>query len=428
VTTKSNVLYECLLLVCCTGLQAGTWSQEARVVAPDGVAYDNFGWSISVSGDTAIIGMGPAQFPNPSQGKAYIFVRSGATWMLQQELTPPPDPDPLSNVDFGGSVSIDGDTALIGSWYKKNGSNIGQGAAYVFVRMGSTWFQQAVLTAPDGHAFDSFGFSVSVNGNTALVGAPGNLLAGSRTNGKAYVFVRSGTSWTLQQELIASDGAQGDSFGQSVSLSEGKSAIGAPFRKVGSNAQAGAAYVFARSRITICCPLPWYQEQELIPTNSAAYDHFGYSIAIAGDTSVFRNPGAVVVGAPGRKIGSNYQQGAAYIFAPGRTWIQYSMLYDGAGTQYAGFGKSVSISESIVAVGAPGQGFGVPGPSPVIHPEGAAYIFGFTDGVWFLEQELKGTVLGGGFGMSVSVHGDAAAVGATGEDKSHGAAYLFRSH
>ena len=146
-----------------------------------------------------------------------MFVRSGATWSQQQELTAS---DGAATTNFGYSVSVSGDTAVIGA-SGKNSSN--QGAAYVFVRSGGAWTQQQELTASDGAAGDNFGYSVAVSGDTAVIGAYGK----NSNQGAAYVFVRSGGVWSQQQELTASDGAACDDFGHSVSVSGDTAVIGA---------------------------------------------------------------------------------------------------------------------------------------------------------------------------------------------------------
>ena len=119
---------------------------------------------------------------------------------------------------IGISVSLSGDTALIGAYWDDVGSNNHQGSAYVFTRNGTTWTQQAQLTANDGAAEDWFGISVSLSGDTALVGAYGDEIGSYTYQGSAYVFTRSGTTWAQQAKLTASDGTSSDYFGRSVAI------------------------------------------------------------------------------------------------------------------------------------------------------------------------------------------------------------------
>ena len=168
----------------------GTWSQQAKLTADDGAAWDNFGYSVSVSGDTAVIGANWDDDKGSSSGSAYVFIRAAdGTWSQQAKLTAV---DGAAWDEFGISVSICWDTAVIGAMYDDdNGS--GSGSAYVFVRAADgTWSQQAKLTADDGAAYDSFGGSVAVSGDTAVIGAIGDNDKGDFFSGSAYVF--GGTS------------------------------------------------------------------------------------------------------------------------------------------------------------------------------------------------------------------------------------------
>ena len=265
----------------------GVWSQQQELTASDGAVGDNFGWSVSLNGNTAVIGAsGKTQY----QGAAYVFALSGGTWRQQQKLSAS---DSAVGDKFGASVSLSGNTAMVGA----AGKNSSQGATYVFVQSGTAWSQRQELTASDGAAGDWFGFSVSLNGNTALIGAWAKTIGSQAKQGAAYVFVESGGLWTERQELTASDGAAGDSFGNSVSLSGEAAAIGAWGRTAGQ----GAVYVFAQSGAM------WDQLQELAASDGTAYDELGYSVSLVD--------GTVVVGALNKAVNGQGFQGAAYVFA-----------------------------------------------------------------------------------------------------------------
>ena len=195
------------------------WTQQAELVAPDGQQFSAFGNSVAVSGDTAVVGS-PGSFGGT--GAAYIFVRSGTIWTLQAELEVF-----SSGFAFGSSVAVQGNTAVIGAPQTFLGSG-DEGAAFVFVRNGVNWTEQQELTATDFAGGDFFGASVAVEGNTIVVGAPDKTTGMNGAQGVAYVFVNNGVFWTQQQELIASDGAAGDAFGLSVSISGATAVIGAP--------------------------------------------------------------------------------------------------------------------------------------------------------------------------------------------------------
>jgi len=311
----------------------GVWSQQQELTASDGAAGDFFGISVSVSGNTAVIG---AYGHNLDQGAAYVFVQSGGVCSQQQKLiasdgvagTYSPSVDMVLGGDwFGISVSVSGGTAVVGA-VGKNGD---QGAAYVFIQSGTAWSQQQELTASDGEANENFGNSVSVSGDTAVIGAPDE----NSLQGAAYVFVQSGTAWSQQKKLTASDGAANDFFGFSASLDGTTAVIGA----LGKSGNQGAAYVFVQSGAT------WNQQRELTASDGAANDNFGRSVSVSGNTAV--------IGAFWKTVDSLTYQGAAYVFVlSGGTWNQQQELTasDGAGESF--FGCSVSVSGGTALIGA----------------------------------------------------------------------------
>lgn len=190
-----------------------TFDPQFKVTASDAQAADNFGRSLAISGDTVIIG---ATESGVGTGSAYVFVRSGSSWMEQQKLTAS---DATAGDLFGGSVAIDGNTAIVGAFGEDSAGHNRNGAAYVFVRSGSTWTQQQKLTASDPRDIADFGWSVTVQSNTVIIGAPGDSELAT-SSGAAYVFTRSGTTWTQQQKLTASDPDDFDNFGFAVHLDD----------------------------------------------------------------------------------------------------------------------------------------------------------------------------------------------------------------
>ena len=361
-----------------TALQAAVQSELA---ASDGTPGDAFGWSVAISGFTALVGAS-GKSPN---GAAYVFVRSGSTWSQQAELTAS---DGTQFDAFGGSVAISGSTAVVGAPDK----NSYTGAAYVFVRSGIIWSQQAELAASDGASIDYFGDSVAVSGSTAVVGADGK----NSYTGAAYVFVRSGTTWSQQAELAASDGAAQDSLGWSVAIS-GSTAVAGAYLK---NHSTGAAYVFVRSGII------WSQQAKLTASDGARGDYLGWSVTVSGSSAV--------VGAYAR----NSNAGSAYVFArSGAIWSQQAELTASHGARGDDFGYSVAISGSTALVGAQGtKSF-----------TGAAYVFVRSGANW--SQKAKLTASDGAsnddFGHRVAISDSAAMVGAFGHNLSTGTAYVF---
>jgi hypothetical protein len=178
-----------------------------------------------------------------------IFVRSGTTWFAQQTLTAS---DGEAGDNFGNSVSLDGDTLAVGVRYDDVGANSIQGSVRVFVRSGSTWTAQATLTASDGAASDLFGSSVSLDGDTLAVGVPYDDVGANANRGSVRMFVRSGSTWSARPTLMASDGAASDSFGDSVSLSGDTLAVGVSFDDVDTNgfpAYQGSVRIFGNYRV-----------------------------------------------------------------------------------------------------------------------------------------------------------------------------------
>ncbi|MDR3702882.1 MAG: FG-GAP-like repeat-containing protein [Candidatus Sulfopaludibacter sp.] len=379
-----------------------TWNQASELTASDGLAGDWFGASVSVSGKTAVVGV-PYKTVNSNtlQGAAYVFVQTGGTWSQQAKLTAS---DGAGNDNFGGSVSVSGNIAVVGAAGKTVNSNALQGAAYVFVQSGGIWSQQAEITASDGASNDQFGISVSVSGNTAVVGASYKTVNSNGVQGAAYVFVQSGGTWSQQAKLTASDGAANDQFGDSVSIGSGVAVVGA----VQKNSYQGAAYVFVQNGVT------WSQQAKLTASDGAASDYFGTSVSLSGST--------VLVGARSKTVNSNAGQGAAYVFVQsGVAWSQQAKLTASDGAANDQFGDSVSVSGNIAAVGALGKN----------SSQGAAYVFTQKGGTWNQQSGLTASdgASSDYFGTSVSVSGNTAVAGAlmksVNSNPRQGAAYVF---
>ena len=317
-----------------------TWSEEQRLVAPDGGAEDFFGISVSVVGDTAVIGVRlDDTAAGPDAGSAYVFARSGSTWTLQQKLLAA---DGAAGDSFGTSVSVDGDTLIVGAPVADTAGGVDAGAAYVFVRSGATWTEQQKLLPTDPRADEDFGFSASLSGDTVVVGAPSDDTTAGHNTGSAYVFVRSGTTWSLRQKLLASDAAVGDDFGFAVSASGDTVAVGAFAADPGATTDGGSAYVFVRSGAT------WTEQQKLLAADAASGDYFGFTVSVSGD--------ALVAGALLADTAAGVDAGSAYVFArSGATWTEQRRLSapDGAADDF--FGSAVALAGDTVVAGAVGD-------------------------------------------------------------------------
>jgi|JI6StandDraft_1071083.scaffolds.fasta_scaffold00569_9 hypothetical protein len=450
----------------------GIWSQQAYLKASNTETGDNFGVSVAISGNTVVVGAhgedSSATGVNGNQtydgtyasGAAYVFTRSGSTWSQQAYLK-------ASNTEswdlFGASLAISGDTVVVGANGEDsistgvNGDDSNNykdeaGAAYVFIRSGSTWSQQAYLKASNTVTSidygDQFGSSVAISGDTVVVGAPSEDSAATGVNGDdsndstvssgaAYVFTRSGSTWSQQAYLKASNTENWDWFGNSVAISGDTVVVGAIFEDSdatgvngddgdNSASDAGAAYVFTRSSST------WSHHAYLKASNTEANDQFGYSVAISGDIllvgAILEDSAAVGVNGNGSDNSASLA-GAVYTFTrTSSTWDSDSYLKVG-GTVLAdagdSFGRAVAISGNTLIVGAPYEDSvanSVNG-NPLDNTAaaaGAAYVFISSGGTWSLQAYLKAGNSGAGdqFGYSVAISGDTVIVGANQEDGS----------
>jgi hypothetical protein len=374
-----------------------------------------------------------------------------------------------------GLIKEDSSTTGVNSAPDESGTNAG--AAYVFVRDGTTWTQQAYLkpaAVGTTQVGDAFGISVAVSGETVVVGATGENSSSTgvnstpnddtRLSGAAYVFVRSGTTWTQQAYLkpaAVGTTQELDLFGRSVAISGDTVVVGAYLENSGTTGvnsspdesapDSGAAYVFVRDGTT------WAEQAYLKPAavgTTQGSDRFGISVSVSGDTVVvgadLEDSSTTGVNSTPNELGSD--SGAVHIFVRnGTTWTQQAYLKPAAvGTTQVGdqFGFSVSISGDTVVVGAYGEDSSSTGvnstPNESGSNSGAAYVFTRAGTTWAQQTYLKPaavgtTQAGDAFGHSVSISGDTVVVGAHQEDSSTtgvdstpnesatdaGAAYIF---
>ena len=331
---------------------ASTWTQQAKLTASNEAAGcdvadgGEFGYSVALSADgsTALIGS-PQCETDTTSGAATVFVRSGSTWREQGPTLLPNDEDAaFSSGEFGSSVALseDGNTALIGAPFDSNGTY--WGSAWVFVRSGGTWTQQGSRLAPASEGDDKFGQSVALSGdgNTALVGGQGY----NGSDGAAWVFTRNGSTWSQQGSALTGSGVS--SFanqGYSVALSsDGNTAlIGGPF----DHDAVGAAWVFVRSGTS------WTQQGEkLTASGESGKAQFGWSVALSGDGNT-----ALIGGRDNAK-----GVGAAWVFVrSGKSWTQQGSELTGTdedNTPYGAlFGRAAALSSdgSTALIGGPGD-------------------------------------------------------------------------
>ncbi|UQA59849.1 FG-GAP repeat protein [Polyangium aurulentum] len=381
------------------------WMEQAKVLASDGATDDYFGIKVALSGDTAFVG---AFQDDMSKGAVYVFVQNGGIWTEQAKLV---GSDSAAYDRFGAAVALSGDTALVGAWGNAIGANQNQGAAYVFVRSGGVWTEQAKLVASDGQDESHFGRAVSLSGDTALVGAVNHDVGGNIWQGSAYVFVRNNGVWAQQAQLVASDGEPESSFGYSVSLSGDTALVAASAADIGQIVDQGAAYVFVRNGAT------WTEQAKLVASDGAASDFLGYEVALSGDTAI--------VTAFSDDIGGNEDQGSAYVFVRnGATWTEQAKLVASDGGQGDRFGDAVVLSGDLALLGATSNIAGAV-------DQGAVYVFSRDGAVWTEQTKL---VASDGaeddmFGLALALSGNTLLVGAPRDDiggnVNQGSFYVF---
>ena len=280
----------------------GTWTQDQKLQASDGTEFNQFGWSVALSGTAALIGSTSATVgSNSSQGAVYAFDESGNTWSETQKFS---SDDGATGDAFGWSVALDGNNAVIGANFANVGGNEFQGAAYAFARRGNTWEQTQKLTADNGDDFDFFGGAIALEDGEALIGAEGAATDGNpfSNQGVVYRFSRSTVAWNPTQMLAASDGEASDGFGHSVALRHGMALIGATGVTVDDVSTAGAAYVFR----TIGGD--FVERDKLMASDPVEFGSYGWSVAMPGKS--------FLVGAYTTTAASHERQGAVYVHGP----------------------------------------------------------------------------------------------------------------
>ena len=455
---------------------ANNWGEVKKLIASDGAAIDEFGWSVAVNGDTIVVGsLLDDVGPNANQGSAYVFSRNqgGANnWGEVKKLIAS---DGTGNASFGGAVAVDGDTIVVGA----AGANANQGSAYVFslnqggannwgevkkliapdgaandsfgvavavdgdtIVVGVTedntkpgfayvfsrnqggvglWGQLKKLTALDGAANDTFGIAVAVDGDTIVIGAYQDNVGANSNQGSAHIYGGLDCDFTEQAHPIASDGAANDWFGRSVAVDGDTIVVGAQQDNVLVSGTLGAAYVFSRNQGGTGV---WGVVKKLTASDGAVGDFFGYAVALDGDT--------IVVGAERDTVGANFGQGSAYIFSRNQgganNWGEVKRLTASDGLTNDGFGRSVAVDGDTIVVGAWADDVGAN------VNQGSAYVFSRNQGGannWGEGKRLNASdgMAIDRFGQAVAVDGDTIVVGAwldnLGANANQGAAYVF---
>lgn len=303
----------------------GTWSCDSpKIRANDGQPGDEFGRSVGLDGNWLAVG---APFANGSGG-VYIFGRKDATspWVQSQKIVAS---DAARGDQLGLTLALSGDTLIVGAPNNVGTTGSLSGAVYIFHRNGDNWVQGQKLTASDARAFDNFGFSLAIDGNVIVVGAPFHDGAGANS-GEAYVFAWDGKTWLQTSQLTARDAAAGDEFGSAVAVSGDFLAVGARADDVGGMQDAGSAYVYERSGSA------WNEAVHLF--GEAAGDRFGVAVSMSGTQLLI---GALL------HNGSGPESGAAYLFQrqSNGTWMRVNLDFSNILQGGDRFGQSLSIDD-----------------------------------------------------------------------------------
>lgn len=251
------------------------WSSGVKLIATDGVAHDHFGYSVAISGDHAIIGSFEDDDNGDSSGSAYTYRYFAGIWYQEAKLLPSNG----SEEDFFGlAVAISGDVAIVGAAQDSDKGN-NSGAAYIFRFDGENWNEEAKLVSSEGEYGDLFGRPVDISGDVVIVGANSDDNNNGVHSGAAYIYRFDGNSWIEETKLVASDGEYADGFGFSVSIDNDTAVVGA-WHDDDSGWQSGSAYVFHYDGQT------WSQGSKLLPSEGAVDDLYGIAVAVSGDYAI----------------------------------------------------------------------------------------------------------------------------------------------
>ncbi len=381
---RGSAVLPVLLLSIIAG-DAPSQTFEATLLAGDAATGDSLGDAIAISVDTIVAG---ARADDGGKGAGYVFRRVAGAWSQEAKLTVA---GAAAQDQVGSGVGVSGNAAVLGAPdpFDPFGATSGPGRLHVFRRTGSSWSFEQTLSASDGQSLDQLGTSAAIDGDVAIGGAPGDQAAGSGSRftgrGAAYVFRRTGGVWSQAAKLIPSDAAGGDVIGTSADVSGTGAIVGAPGDDP-SGADSGSAYVFRDSG-------SWSQEQKLTAGGGAASDGFGGAVAIDG--------AVVVIGAAGHDAGGS-NAGAAYVYRKtGASWSFEAKLLASDAAANDAFGTSVDVAGSKIVVGADRDGSGA----------GAAYVFERIGAAWVETAKVtrSGSVL---LGSGVALTSDFVAAGA----------------
>ncbi len=383
--------------------------QTNKIVASDRFSYDNFGTSVAIYGNTAIVGA-PQKTVYTSYyeftayaGSAYVYdIDENGVWQEIQQLTPS---NSGNGYNFGQSVDIYENYIIIGA-KEHDGSTEDVGAAYIFERNEiGVWSEVARLQHADATANDNFGSSVSISDKYAIVGTFKKTIEGKTNAGAVYIFKNNGdNTWTESQKVTASDIEANDNFGNTVSLDKNTILVGAK----GKNTNTGCAYFFAYNSSN----QQWEEQQKVSASDFESEDNFGFSVSVSN--------GKAIIGANNEGNSSSLiKAGAAYIFSlnSSNQWIEEQKIVADDRSSEDLFGSSVSIFQDYAIVGAEYEDEDITASSTLTN-SGSAYFYHLNaSGTWTQIQKIKASdkADGDSFGCAVDIFGNKAIIGAFNE-------------
>jgi hypothetical protein len=394
------------------GRESQVVCEDVKLTASDGSPDARFGCSVAMSGDYVIVGA----YGDNETGAAYIFKREGASWIQQAKLR---KPLPRHSSDyFGFSVSISGDHAIVGAGSVHSERNpVGTFSAYMFKRDGERWTQQTELRSWNMEDTDLFGSSVSISGNYAIIGSPSDnsdtIQKDKYGYGSVSIFEWDGISWIQQAKIFASDGLKYGHFGNLVSIGEDYAVVATGFSSQSAFSHNASVYILKRDGTS------WIEQAKLSSRIITNLDAFGSSISTDGNY--------VLIGAPEENNENGDGSGSVYVFECDRTnWTEQARLTTLDSAAFAKFGRSVSIKGDRIIIGAPEDDDNYRGRN-----SGSAYIFEREGENWAQRSKLIAldVAYDDFFGTSVAIDGDYAVVGAPNDDdkgRDSGSVYLFK--
>jgi cysteine-rich repeat protein len=310
----------------------GSWSALQKLVASDGHLSASFGHSLSIQGDTVVVGAEGTKHDEVASGAAYVFVRSAGTWTEIQKLVAS---DASVSDRFGTSVLVHGDTIVVGAEAETSGA----GSAYIFKKDSEgVWIETQKIMASDAGPPDFFGHSLAMNDNTLVVGAVSDDDKGT-SSGSASIFTLSAGVWVESQKITASDGSANDRFGDSVTIGENTIVVGAHANADGG-ANTGAAYVYMNQGGA------WNETQKLLADNATGGDWFGFSVHLDGEM--------LAIGAPYDDVdGVGANAGSTYLYTrTGTAWNEYRNFDASDSTGGDLFSYSLTLQNGTISLGA----------------------------------------------------------------------------